>query len=522
MLFLHSDIKDATPEVYVRLREGVPNLHLRREDPDVGWTYRPNHRSQGVNEEGAPYDHTTTAEGFYTPDVPDAGAHQLVTLGDSFMATFVSPEPAAWVLRERVGLPVYNLAVGGWGPENYLAAYEKFARDRRHSWVLVVTFINDITDVINWRAWQANSRGLSYMAWIQRENPDREAVNDADGWLDRHSVAWNLARFAARPALARQTGGGTSMVSVAGAAAPYTLQLIEGQVFTTHDPPAFQPGGSYYPFLGEYFESLERLRLAIEARGARMALAWVPSKERVYLPLLSSADRARFVSNASGDIGGIEPVIAQYAAQARVPFLDLTAPLSAAARREQVYFSLDGHLNGRGNQLLGALAAEFMSEVASGAITPAEPAGVLPYRSGVVDIQAPLDFASTVARSPLAVVAGRGFSVAGVADSQFGYVAQWPDRDIDTPMFVLARGRLRKGGFTLGVLRDGAWAGTVNVTVPGAFDVALPVMTPGRYTVTVAHALPPASRDTDFEITGIGWSPIAGAMMGGTRVRDRR
>jgi hypothetical protein len=73
----------------------------------------------------------------------------------------------------------------------------------------------------------------------------------------------------------------------------------------------------------------------------------------------------------------------------------------------------------------------------------------------------------------------------------------------------VARGRLRAGGFTLGVLHNGVWSSTVNVTNAGNFDLALPVMTPGRYGVTIAHALPAASRNTDFEIAEIGWAPVS-------------
>lgn len=510
LIYLHRELKDAHPDVYVRLRDLVPNLQRRREDPDVGWTFQRSERRTGVNEDGEPYDRTTTPEGFFSPDVPEASAQQLITIGDSFLSTFVVPRPAAWTLRERIGLPVYNLAVGGWGPESYRAAYEKFAADRAHSLVVVFSFINDISDVENWLAWKANDRGLSFMTWIQSENPDGEGINTGSGWLDRRSVLWNLVRFGMRSRSATTTAAAATPAAVDESPDGSGLQLTEGQVFAVNDPDAFRPGGSYYPYLQAYFESLERLRRSIESRGARMALVWIPSKERVYLPLIPASERRRFVTNSTGDVGGIEPVLSHYAGQAGLPFLDTTDALIDAARQgPRVFFRLDGHLNARGNALLGALAAEFVKAIQSGMWeVPDPPAEVLPYRTGDVALETVLTAADVPFRSPLVRVAGSVLSVRGQADSQFGYVVQWPERDVNRPAFVVAKGQLRAGGFTLGVLRDGAWAATLNVTVTGRFDVALPVMAPGRYQLTIAHALPVGSRETDFVIDQIGWASL--------------
>jgi hypothetical protein len=515
LVFLHRDLKDRYPVVYARLREVVPNLERRREDMAMGWTFRPAMHVDGRNEDGEPYDRTTTADGFFTPDNPAPATPQLIVLGDSFLSMFNVAQPIAWVMREQLGQPIYNLSVGGWGPESYRAAYEKFGRGRAHSQVVVFTFVNDITDVMNWQAWQAEELpGMSFLTWIQRANPDGDAINTSDAWLDRHSVAWNLIQQALwRPPA---NAGGASRPPVAApvvesfpgrAGATFPLQFLDGLPFTVNDAEAFQPGGSYYIYLQSYFESLERLKHAIAAEGAAMTLVWIPSKERVYLPLLPPTRLKAHVTNASQQVDGLERVMAQYARQSGLAYLDTTPALEAAARNgERLYFSVDGHLNNAGNVLVGRTVSEFLRNPAPPAGAPG--AAFLPYRSGSVTIATPVSLGETAMRSPLAQPAAGGWALAGQAESQFGYIAQWPERQVTAPMFVTVRGRVRHGGFTVGLLEDNKWAATVNVTARGRFDVALPVMRAGRYTLTLAHSLPAGDLKTDVEITEMGWTPI--------------
>ena len=82
--------------------------------------------------------------------------------------------------------------------------------------------------------------------------------------------------------------------------------MTAGQPFLVGDPSAFVPGGSYYPYMQAYFESLDRLKQSIEGEGAQMVLIWIPSKERIYVPLLRPDRWSVYVTNATGDIGGVE------------------------------------------------------------------------------------------------------------------------------------------------------------------------------------------------------------------------
>ncbi len=532
LVYAHHNLKDSHPKVWTELRRQLPFLNGRQEDPDVGWTFLPGSRSTGVNEDGEPFDLTTSREGFYTPSVPDRGVPQLVTLGDSFLSTFYVRQPMAWVLQSGLGMPVYNLAVGGWGPDNYLAAYRKFAVGRAHRRVVVFTFLNDISDVLNWHEWKSEEPAReSFLMWIQRTN-SQQVVNIDNSWFDRSLVLWNYAKFlrqkrgdVLKAAPEPQNNAAKRGVSVAakpvqaGPATPpqaeiisagnHTLpfQFTRGYSFEELDPEAFEPGGNYYQYIQAYFESLERLKDAIHEQHAQMILVWIPSKERVYLPLLPHDRYVQYVTNQSGKIDGLEHIIGAYAAQSGIAFLDLTPVLQEHARAgEKLYFTVDGHLNSAGNELAGRSVVDFLETVSD----PPAPVRVSPpviYRHGPSLAVDRLHSREVSYRARLVVDRGEGWQLKGRAEAPYSYVLEWPPRQISGPMFLVARGVVRDGGLTIGLQENDKWVLQTNVG-PGRFDLAIPVVRSGMYSVVLANNLPKTSLRTDVEIDDLGWAPV--------------
>ncbi len=521
LIYLNPRLKDRSPATWERVRTWLPILNLRTEDPDTGWIFKPNMHVAGTNEDGEKYDVVTTGEGFFTPSAPPKSSPQLVVLGDSFLSTFYVPHPAQEILQSDLGLPVYDLAVGGWGPDSYRAAYEKFAADRTHDVVLVCSFLNDITDVLNWNRWKAEESPESFLTWIQRTAPADDSMNRGEGWADTHLVLWNLAGFVLRRAPASAPAGPQPLAPAVLPAdrarlerfgdggRAFDLQFSRGQVFMERDPSSFFPGGDYYEYMQPYLESLVQLKAAIERRHARMALVWIPSKERVYLPLLPQARRAVYVTNHTGDLGGVEAVVTKFAALEGLPLLDLTAPLTEHARAgEKLYFTVDGHFNSDGQKIVGDLMADFVRHLSDR--QPADPGAGPPlyYRHGPLSVQQVL--APSAMTTHAAIVRGESsrWRAQGRAESQFGYLARWPEAEIAVPQWLIARGVIHRGGFTLGLLKNDTWALQMNITAPGRFDVAVPVAHPGRYAVLIANALPQGALDTDIEIETLGWARI--------------
>ena len=189
LLYLSPRLRDASPAVLARLHAEVPALRTRWPDPDTGWTYPPGVTWTGTNEDGEAYSARTSNEGFFTPNQPDKSQQQLILLGDSFLSTYYARRPIPNVIHEALGIPTYNLAVGGWGPESYIAAYRKFATGRHHELVIVGTFLNDITDVDNWNRWKRENGSESFLMW-NRHATSKELVNLRQSWPDTQNQRW--------------------------------------------------------------------------------------------------------------------------------------------------------------------------------------------------------------------------------------------------------------------------------------------------------------------------------------------
>lgn len=508
LTYLHRDLKDRYPQVWSQLRQFAPYLKIREEDADTGWTFKRRMRVRDTNEEGDVYDRTTSDEGFFTPDHAASEA-SLIVLGDSFLSTFYVPDPIAWVLRDALHQPVYALAVSGWGPEQYRTAYEKFSRTRPQDRVLVFTFVNDITDVQNWNTWKRASSSDSFLTWVQKSNPDNDVINDGAGWADSHLVAWNLIKFSWPPirrntSTAGTNGDGETFTGDDGTR--FTLRLTRGYPFMVNGPESFFPGGSYYVYLREYFSSLLRLKQSIEAAGSRMVLVWIPAKERVYLPQLPTDRFKTYVTSGTTDIGGLERVMTLFAEQAGLQFLDLTPELVRRAHAgEKLFFTLDGHLNERGNVTVGRLVADFVRQLPSNPPAPRSEGPRLLLGQNAA-IERSLPFRAALVHSPLVQSRAETWYVRGRADSQFGYLATWREQTIDKPQVLIMRGLLRKGGFTVGLQKNDSWAVQVNVTQTGPFEAIVPVSETASYSVVIANCLYGNDRDNDFEVAALGWT----------------
>ncbi|HUK35199.1 MAG TPA: hypothetical protein VLV86_14875, partial [Vicinamibacterales bacterium] len=355
LIYLNPRLRDSAPAVTARLHDALPALSGRQADPDTGWTFPPNVNWTGRNEDGEPYVAKTSREGFFTPDLPDKSERQLILLGDSYLSTFYARRQMANVVRDDLGVPTYNLAVGGWGPESYIAAYRKFAAGRRHDLVVVCSFVNDITDVENWQRWKREERSESFLMWIRR-SVSHDIVNLQQSWPDTHLVLWNLLRFSLnRPAQSagrqatKSASQGANVAANVNAPIPtspsahvqsptlehyhgFDLQFSPGYSFMVHDPEAFLPGGDHYDYMAAYLDSLLRLKAAIDANHARMVLVWIPSQERVYLPLLPADRQAAYVTNTTHDVSGLERVLHRFAESEGLDFFDLVEPLMERAR----------------------------------------------------------------------------------------------------------------------------------------------------------------------------------------------
>jgi hypothetical protein len=254
LIYLHKRLKTSHPDVIKQIRTFNPWTDVREADPEFGWIFKRGHVLEGVNEDGETYRRQTNVLGFLTPDEPAPASPQLVTLGDSFMSTFYATDPIPWVLGHAVRMPVFNLAVGGWGPDSYREAFEKHAANRNASVVAVFSFSNDITDVDNWRRWKNSGIKASFIDWLRVDAGDQDtvnAINHDDAWLDRNSVVWNLAKFGVTMGYGRVAGSAATAspiereVFATPEGRTFELELTKGYTFMSLDPDDFLPDGQW-------------------------------------------------------------------------------------------------------------------------------------------------------------------------------------------------------------------------------------------------------------------------------------
>jgi hypothetical protein len=69
------------------------------------------------------------------------------------------------------------------------------------------------------------------------------------------------------------------------------------------------------------------------------------------------------------------------------------------------------------------------------------------------------------------------------------YLVEMKPRHLDKHSFVIAEGRIDKGGVTFGLVRDLEWTTQVHVTQTGAFAVVIEVPEEGDYKVVLANNL---------------------------------
>jgi len=519
LVYLPPALKDRFPQTWELARQYVPFFNIRQADPELGWTFVPQRHIEGTNEDNQPYDVTFTPDGLFTPDTPAPDAPQLITLGDSFLSTFYVPQPIAWQLRHKLDRPVLNLAAPGWGLDNAQAAYQRYAPNRRHDLVVVFSFLNDITDVENWSRWQSSGTADNFMTWLQRAHPDQNYVNCGRSLLDRHSLVWNTCKYQfARHALLRtdpnvglaaRTEPSSSLSQRTFSAAnghSFELQLSPGLPFAQMPPSAFLPGGQYFPYLETYFRRLDLLQRTIAKNGARMILVWIPAKERVYLPALPADQRTPLVAEPQHDLSGMETALVIFARENGLSFFDLTGPLVEQAQAgEKLYFTVDGHLNARGNELVGDLVADYLQHL------PEPPVAVAAKERTMLladDLQVtqPLDPAFCTFRAPFIQPQSHPLLVSGKPEAAYAYLLSWPATSVPDKSHVIVRGTLRSGGITVGLQQNDAWVTQKNVVAHGPFSVSLPVPQAGAYQVVIANCSADAPHQVDGDLAAIGWS----------------
>jgi hypothetical protein len=268
----------------------------------------------------------------------------VVIIGDSFAEAGLvqGDELLPTRLSESLGVGVANLGQSGYGPQQELTVLQRYGLPLQPKLVLWLFFEgNDLLDFPRYEktiaSWGGGAPGVPF---IER------------------SFSKNLLL-----ALARLTEPRMTMDS--------DLARRRSGLFTRARDDAHKLYFAYpgAPLAEQDLDSLKKTQqLLLEARrgaadaGATFLLLFVPTKFRVYGELCQfeeDADPAHWTCN------DLPQRLAGWSRAQSVPYLNLTTALKAAAADgELVFFTDDGHWNGKGNEVAARAVSQFIQDQA--------------------------------------------------------------------------------------------------------------------------------------------------------------
>lgn len=120
---------------------------------------------------------------------------------------------------------------------------------------------------------------------------------------------------------------------------------------------------------------------------------------------------------------------------------------------------------------------------------------------GMVEPLAPEDLAY---RAAIVQQRGSEWLIKGQAEGRYTYLLRFTERRLGTDRRLVVRGRVEKGGLSIGLLRDNKWTSQIDITDPGDFTVLIAPPSPGPYSLIVANNLP-AGLESSAVLTKVGF-----------------
>jgi hypothetical protein len=312
----------------------------------------------------------------YRNESPLEAEYPIAVSGDSFTSHSVDPGQWPKLLSESLGIPVLNLGLQGYGPHSEVEALIRFGLPRKPRWVILAWYEgNDLIDAQEYAA-----RKDSGARW-------KDSINGRVGLL-KQSLTFHLLCHGLRSLLssAREDDAASSEYPY-----PFSVELGRRQVRLGFSQ-------SYLSWLSMprevveelrcfegIIDSLRRLRDECEAQGARLLVAYFPTKEHCYAPLLpcdllqeklagakryeissegyllraSAGKRLLAASELLENMDGQRDALVSRLHEEGIEVLDLTPAFQATgARGEKLYWSTDNHWAPAGNEL----AARIMED----------------------------------------------------------------------------------------------------------------------------------------------------------------
>jgi len=314
--------------------------------------------------------------GFRNRSVPSSAS--VVALGDSHTygnnATMADSWP--YVMAHDTGLSVYNLGLGGYGPNQYYQLLQTRALKLHPRWVIVGLYMGDdfenaFTMTYGKPHWSFLRQGTfsNVDADIWEAPPDNTSTSaSVRNWLSQHSIVYRLVVHG--PVLGALKGS----IQVGRAASGQDEFTTTLDVPAAHIQEAFRPrairdrldqnSAPVREGMRVTMDLLQRMNDLCKESGARMAVVIIPTKEMVFADFLLR-DPARH-------LGGVikESVNSETQARARLfEFLDhagipridtLEALRHDVSNQLYTHSDRDMHPGRNGYHVIGDTVARFL------------------------------------------------------------------------------------------------------------------------------------------------------------------
>lgn len=299
--------------------------------------------------------------GFRNARVPESSS--IVVVGDSMTYGIAATSRESWPmqLQASLGVDVYNMALGGYGPLHYIELVRNKATSLRPNLVIVSVYIgNDLMDAYNLA--HSNDRWSEYRRvehtepfesalLIRSEGVDARFLGELRNYLASHVMLYRVLTqsavfdsFRAKETKQRQDAVWSLVVD-----GQETLFFPEERLSLVDLADPMIAAG-----LDITLDAMRVLSSITSEAGLAVLVVIIPTKERVYFDALSSPNQG-----ASQRDLALVGAIAEYEDRIReritsqleslgLPFIDVLPALSAAAEHSTIYPRTDDHPNGRG------------------------------------------------------------------------------------------------------------------------------------------------------------------------------
>jgi lysophospholipase L1-like esterase len=317
------------------------------------------------------------AWGFRNPRVPASA--DVVALGDSHTYGNTAKMTEAWpsVLGRLLGRSVYNMGMGGYGPNQYAALLSQALRLAPKAVVCGFYMGDDFDNAVkitygldHWRAYRDPRYPEAPEAWDIWEKPSPKSWHKSlRNWLSSHSILYRLVVHGLM-------GRVKADYQIRNASRLYgptpTLDLGDQGILEAFQPTNILAGlDQKDPKVQEGMRIAFRLLLemneACRSRGVRFIVLVIPTKESVFAKYLEHRPSLPLADKLDGLIASERTARARLFAaleEAKIPYVDALDGLVRAVGREHLYAAsaIDMHPNKNGYRVIAEAAAPAVAE----------------------------------------------------------------------------------------------------------------------------------------------------------------